>query len=337
MVNLLIITENIVSCLQKTCIFQNRNSQSKLLQKKIIYYEGSQKTLERIVASGLTNRKKHNPSSNFTPDWINDFFISASNVNPGTKFINPNLDHIPSTNSQFKFRHITFLELQKAFNHFQSNATGPDGISLKVLKIAWPAIQSKVRDIFNESLDRGIFPSMWKDFYILPFKKVTNPTATSDHRPIAFLCMISKIFEKCVSFQLIEYIESKNILNNSQSGFRQGQGAQTILTKLIDDIRLTTSKKLYTFLVLFDFTKAFDRVKHALLIMKLKKYGFSDEALKWFESYLSSRRQSVLGANNERSGWRTVENGVPQGSVLGHCCLSSILMIYVTKFLQLKN
>lgn len=127
--------------------------------------------------------------------------------------------------------------------------------------------------------------------------------------------MLSKIFEKCVSFQLVHYIECNNTLNSFQSGFRRGQGTQTILAKLSDDIRFSMPKELYTFFVIFDFTKTFDRLKHELLLLKLQKYGFSEQALKWFESYLDSKRQSVLGSGG-KSEWRSVKNGVPQGLFL---------------------
>lgn len=189
-------------------------------------------------------------------------------------------------------------------------------ISLKVLRLSWPAIQKHVLHIFNTSLEEEVFPTAWKDFYILPYNKVSNPQQASDYRPVALLCMLSKIFEKCVSYQLIKYFEVNSILDPSQSGFRKGASTQTVLAKLADDVRRGFSEKLYTFLVLFDFTKAFDRVKHKLLLQKLQRYGFDEKSLRWFESYLHNRRQSVLG-DGTRSEWRQVENGVPQGSVLG--------------------
>ena len=70
-------------------------------------------------------------------------------------------------------------------------------------------------------------------------------------------------------------------------------------------------------LVLFDFSKAFDRVSHKILLDKLKQIGFSLEAINWFRSYLSQRQQAVMSKNGKCSKWNTVIGGVPQGSIFG--------------------
>lgn len=66
----------------------------------------------------------------------------------------------------------------------------------------------------------------------------------------------------------------------------------------------------------FCLSKAFDYVKHEILVWKLESYGFRSTAIKWFESYLSGRVQTVLfGETTSES--KIVITGVPQGSVLG--------------------
>ena len=68
--------------------------------------------------------------------------------------------------------------------------------------------------------------------------------------------------------------------------------------------------------VLVDFKKAFDLVDHNILLDKLSLYGIKGEALSWFNTYLTQRKQQV-SVNNCKSDFKHVSYGVPQGSILG--------------------
>jgi len=73
-----------------------------------------------------------------------------------------------------------------------------------------------------------------------------------------------------------------------------------------------------------DFTKAFDRVDHNILLAKLKDHGIPHCLVKWFHSYLRLRRQTVR-VDNQYSDWLYITAGMPQGSPLG--LLSFLLLI----------
>ena len=66
----------------------------------------------------------------------------------------------------------------------------------------------------------------------------------------------------------------------------------------------------------FDFAKAFDKVCHKRLVMKLEQMGVVGKAKEWLKNWLSGRRQRVR-VGGEMSDWKEVESSVVQGSVLG--------------------
>lgn len=71
-----------------------------------------------------------------------------------------------------------------------------------------------------------------------------------------------------------------------------------------------------TDLILLDFSKAFDKVSHQKLLLKLHKYGIRGPTLKWIQAFLSDRTQTVV-IETEKCDTVPVTSGVPQGSVLG--------------------
>ena len=71
-----------------------------------------------------------------------------------------------------------------------------------------------------------------------------------------------------------------------------------------------------TDVIIMDFAKAFDKVSHWRLMIKLKNYGITGPLNKWIESFLFDRTQRVV-CGGEYSEWAPVQSGVPQGSVIG--------------------
>ena len=111
-------------------------------------------------------------------------------------------------------------------------------------------------------------------------------------------------------------MEKYNLYNPTQFGFRQGRSTISQLLAAYDDILFHLEHGRDVDVVYLDFSKAFDKVDHNILLEKLKRINIGGKLLRWIESFLKSRQQRVR-VDNVLSAPVNVTSGVPQGSVLG--------------------
>ena len=221
----------------------------------------------------------------FAPDTLNTHFAGVSFSD--TENLEDIRDLINSESDDgFSFSNITLNDVILAVKHFNSQATGTDGIPQKVIAQSLPDIGPYLVKLFNESLSSGIFPMDWKKAQFIALKKISVPSTPTDFRPIALLCFLSKVLEMFVHDQITAYLFKNNLLDPLQTGFRKSSSTETALIKLTDDIRLSVSKKQITILLQFDFNRAFDTISPTKLLIKLKQMGFSKTVLLWIKSYL---------------------------------------------------
>ena len=90
--------------------------------------------------------------------------------------------------------------------------------------------------------------------------------------------MLSKILEKVIFCQIIEYLESNNLLHPSHHGFRQKHNTCTALIQMMDTWTEAFDQEQISGVLMLDMSAAFDLVDHALLVDKLKVYGFQANA-----------------------------------------------------------
>ena len=198
----------------------------------------------------------------------------------------------------------------------ENKASGPDNIPSRILKVAAEPVSYCLQLLFTESLRTGIVPSDWKQANITPVLKKGERFKASNYRSVSLTCICSKLMEHVVVSQLMKHFDEHKILVDCQHGFRKMRSCETELLGLTQELHEHLEEKKQVDMTVLDFSKAFDKVPHHRLMMKLWNYGVQGSTHAWIKSFLLGRTQRVV-VDGEVSGWLPVKSGVLQGMVLG--------------------
>jgi hypothetical protein len=159
---------------------------------------------------------------------------------------------------------------------------------------------------------------------------IINADNMSNYRPISLLPSFSKIFEKVIFIRIYKHLNDNNVLAKELFGFRQHSSTEKAIYELLNKILNALNNRSMTGGIFCDLEKAFDCGNHYILLTKLKFYGMMGPAHKLITSYLHTRYQRVIintrnKYDNTASDWKKINNGVPQGSILG----PSLFLVYI--------
>jgi hypothetical protein len=177
-----------------------------------------------------------------------------------------------------------------------SSATGVDYVDTRTLKLVAEMITPALTHIINLSIQTSVFPTIWKWAKVIPLLKSMqlDPILAKSYRPVALLPILSKVMEKVVFRQLVDYLEQNNLIHPNLHGSRAGHNTSTALIQLYDKWVEEVEEGMMVGVLLCDQSAAFDLCDHNLLLDKLKLMGVEDQALCWIKSYLSNRKQSCF-------------------------------------------
>ena len=246
-------------------------------------------------------------------ELFNNFFVKQSqiqNVDDDLPFIQDNGLTAPT----IVFTREMVCKVIKELD--QSKAVGPDLIHNKLIVKCVDIISEPLAALFNRSLTESRFPNIWKIAHVTPIHKKGDKNLCTNYRPISLLSCVGKIMEKCIQKHVFNFLIEHNLLTLSQSSFIPGDCTVYQLLSIYDDFCKSLDKRYTTQALFFDISKAFDRVWHRGLLHKLNAIGIRGSMLKWFTDYLKDRTQAVV-IKGKISSYKTVQSGVPQGSVLG--------------------
>ena len=228
-------------------------------------------------------------------DLIAESFCNVSNSLPPLQFNKLPISSVPDeyiiSPRQVEIE-LENISLQKA--------TGPDDIPNWVLKTSASLLAGPITSIFNASIAQSRVPTLWKSADVLPLPKISNPKSVdSDLRPISLTPVLSKLLEGFVFRWLLNHIKSS--IDHLQFGN-------------IKNCSTTPGSIIRCCMI--DFSKAFARIGHNILLHKLQLLKTPPILLNWCADFLHDRYLRVKRGQH-KSSWRSIHAGVPQGTKLG--------------------
>ena len=158
----------------------------------------------------------------------------------------------------------------------------------------------------------------------MPVYKAGDRKDLSNYRPLSVLPLLSKVIERCMADRVNDFLIKFSIITRKQFGFQKNRSTQDALIALTEHIYENLNNKRHTVSIFLDLSKAFDTVNHGIL--------FRGVSHRWLGSYLCNRRQSVR-IGKTFSSLKTINIGVPQGSILGPI----LFLLYINDMPNVSN
>ena len=192
----------------------------------------------------------------------------------------------------------------------------PGDLPRTLIKEFCPELATPLSTIYTSIIHSGLWPSSWKVEYGIPLQKVSNPRNEDELRIISLTAFFSKVLERFVMEWLLDFI-------GPQIDWRQygGQKGSSVTHYLIDFINFVLYnqdlKDIHAVLaVAIDFSKAFNRQNHNILIELLSDLGVPGWLLKIVIGFLKNREIEV-NFKGTTSSRKKLPGGGPQGTLLG--------------------
>ncbi|CAB4024715.1 Hypothetical predicted protein [Paramuricea clavata] len=195
------------------------------------------------------------------------------------------------------FQEVTEHEIENVIDKVGKKSCELDPVPAKIFQGCQKTLLPIITKISNKSLQSGCMPEKLKEAVLKPKLKKDSLEYEeyTNFRPISNLKFLSKVIEKVAAGQLLEHLANNNLEEPFQSAYKRFHSAETTLLKVQNDILVAIDNRKCVVLLLLDMSAAFDTVDHELLLQRMfKRFGIDGQVLKWFQSYLQNRTQSVV-------------------------------------------
>ena len=165
-----------------------------------------------------------------------------------------------------KLTDITFTKdiVESAIKSLKINsAPGPDVMTCEILAKCAPVISEPLAALFSKSLNEGSVRAA-----VVPIFKGGDKSETSNYRSVSLTPIPMKVMEKTIRENMVTFLSENKLFNPSQHGFMKGRSCLSALLSVYDELiqNLSNNQSSCIDMIYLDFTKAFDKVDHGVLL-----------------------------------------------------------------------
>lgn len=181
----------------------------------------------------------------------------------------------------------------------------------EAVKLVVKTIIRPILDALNGLYMEGSFPEHWKTGKLILIPKSKGRLSQTSDKAICLTNIMGKLYEELINMRLINELQGKNLLSESQYDFRKSRSTMGAFRKILHISRGANRQqpRKWYLSMLLDVKNAF---KTAKIVESLESKNISYEVTNVVKDYLSDRK--LIDGN---SCSRRVGIGAPQGSILG--------------------
>ena len=204
----------------------------------------------------------------------------------------------------------------KVLKKAKKTSPGPDGIYYThIINLPESALLYLAK-LYETTWNCCYFPEAWKKgITILLHKPGKNLQDPKSYRPITLLSALGKTLERLMNEELVAIMEIKEIIPESQAGFRANRSTQDKLIALTQDIIAAMREDKVAIATFHDAEKAYDKIWHEGLLLKLKNAGLAETTIALIQNYLTNREIKIR-INEVLSDPISLMAGTPQGAII---------------------
>lgn len=211
---------------------------------------------------------------------------------------------------------VTPKHIIQVLKNVKNTSPGEDGIYYIHVRNLPEVALLYLAKIYETSWRCAYSPDRWKQTCMIlkpkPGKDLSDP---KNYRPLTSAPVLGKVNEKVVNSELKCYLEVNDLLPESQAGFRNKRSTQDQLLKLIQEVRRNFQLGRVTMATFFDVNKAFDKMTHDGVALKMKRMGLSEVTIALLVNFLTGRTTKIK-LNGIYSDPILQKAGTPQGAIL---------------------